>query len=245
MSSRERPVGRMTISDARAMRSVVAVEFGGASMISRSNCDAARTACSTVPKRSTAITGSMADCSRRPCQLKLVPWDTSRSAIFTLQPAFAYSRATRRVRRPAIPSPERCCRRFRLAAQIGYSVSARSPPGLRVRWSRPSREWAPVPPIYTTARVSGPSVRRTSRSIGESIARCPARMRRESLPVKSSLTSFFVIPLAGARALSRQPINIDSTVVIGHINLASIDYGRVELVELKGNSQALRIPQHF
>jgi hypothetical protein len=92
MSSSDRPVGRMRISAAGAMRRVAAVELGGASMISRSNYQQACRAWSIVRKRSTGMTGSIWFCRRRACQLKLVPWDMSRSAIFTIQPALAYSR---------------------------------------------------------------------------------------------------------------------------------------------------------
>src|ERR1017187_9552111 len=63
--------------------------------IMRSTSGAAFKACSTEPNRSTAITGSTSCCRRLACQLKLVPREISRSAIFTLQPAFAYSRAMR------------------------------------------------------------------------------------------------------------------------------------------------------
>src|SRR5215510_8312884 len=51
--------------------------------------------------------GSRPCCSRRACQLKLVDCEISRSAIFTFQPAAAYSRATRRAR-VLLPTPPFC-----------------------------------------------------------------------------------------------------------------------------------------
>ena len=123
MSSRERPVGRITMSETRGDAQLMfAVEFGGASSIMRSIGSAACRACSIVPKRSTAITGSIADCRRRPCQLKLVPWETSRSAIFVRQPAFANSLATMRAS-VDFPTPPFVIRWIGLRYQCAYVLS--------------------------------------------------------------------------------------------------------------------------
>src|SRR5512132_4222160 len=64
-------------------------------------------ACATVRNGSTAISGCKALCSRRCFQSVLVPCEMSRSAIFTVQPAAAYSRATRRLM-VLLPTPPFC-----------------------------------------------------------------------------------------------------------------------------------------
>src|SRR5512132_2407624 len=64
-------------------------------------------ACAMVRNGSTAISGCKAFCSRRCFQSVLVPCEMSKSAIFTVQPAAAYSRATRRLI-VLLPTPPFC-----------------------------------------------------------------------------------------------------------------------------------------
>src|ERR1700751_1970746 len=69
--------------------------------------------------------------------------------------------------------------------------------------------------------------------------------RRVLVPVHSARTSTSQLSAIGQpfRQLVRQFVNIDTAVVIGHVDLATIDYRRVEFVEKKLAAPALGVPQ--